>query len=61
MMNENINFKEYSVRVLANESVVTNSTYDIERLKRAAHLVALSNEILNQVKREIFYKKSDFE
>ena len=61
MMNENINFKEYSERVLANESVVTNSTYDIERLKRAAHLVTISNEILNQVKREIFYKKSDFE
>ena len=58
-MNENINFKKYSDRVLANESVVENCLYDVERLKRAAQLVAISNQILNQVKREIFYKKTD--
>ena len=60
-INENINFKEYSVRVLKNESVVSECHYDVERLKRAMELVALSNQILNQVKRELFYQKSDLE
>lgn len=58
-INENINFKEYSVRVLKNESVVSSCRYDVERLKRAIELVAISNQILNQVKRELFYKKAD--
>lgn len=60
-VNENINFKNYSLRVLKNESVLEECLYDVERLKRAIELVAISNQILNQVKRELFYKKTDIE
>lgn len=58
-MNENVEFKKYSDRVLVNESTIEHSLYDMERLNRAAKLVTISNEILNQIKREIFYKKTD--
>lgn len=60
--NNHMQQAKYIENVITTESRISDKTeYDTEKLKKVLQLFVLSSEVLDQVKREIFYGKSDVE
>ena len=58
-MNNVIDFNQYKKRVLKFESLLEDKQYDLNRLKKILNIAIISSFLVNEVKREIFYDKSD--